>query len=311
MNMSFRRETETSGRDHPELLSRLAPLNRSAAKVNWRTPSPGWNSAVSQRRLRFSGPGAGLRHTLPLLAGIVSFWLGVPGATGAELTVFAAASLTDALREIGSNYTQRSADRILFNFGASSLLARQIQEGAPADIFFSADEAKMDALEQAGLILTETRTNLLSNSLVIVAAADSRLEIHSPADLTNAAIRRIALADPQAVPAGIYSKRFLERHKLWTAVEPRVVPMDNVRAALAAVESGNVEAGMVFRTDAAISRNVKVAFAIAPRDGPEIRYPVAVIKESKQVEAAGRFVQYLNSDAAARIFEKHGFIVLP
>jgi molybdate transport system substrate-binding protein len=252
-----------------------------------------------------------VRCALILLAGVATFGLGIARASGAELTVFAAASLTDALREIGHHYERQHADRILFNLGASSLLARQIREGAPADLFFSADQAKMDALEQAGLILKETRTNLLSNSLVIVVPADRGLEIHSPADLTNAAIRRIALADPQAVPAGVYAKTYLQQHELWTAVQARVVPTDNVRAALAAVESGNVDAGIVFKTDAAISKRVKVACEIAPRDGPDIRYPVAVIRESKQVEAARRFVRYLSSPAAAKVFEKHGFMVLP
>ncbi len=228
----------------------------------------------------------------------------------AELDVFAAASLTDALKEIGTNYEKQSADKVLFNFGASSLLARQIQEGAPADVFFSADEVKMDQLDKKDLVLNGTRKSRLSNSLVIVTSADSEIKINSPADLADAKIKRIALADPKAVPAGVYSKAWLEKENLWPAVEPKVVPTDNVRAALAAVESGNIEAGMVFKTDAAISKKVKVAYEVPVKDAPNISYPVAVMKNSKSIESAKKFVEYLDSDDAAKIFEKYGFIVL-
>src|SRR5262245_35902609 len=136
-----------------------------------------------------------------------------------EVEVFAASSLTDSLKEIAAAYQKASTNKIVFNFGASSMLARQIEEGAPADVFFSADEAKMDALEKRGLIVPETRKSLLSNTLVIVVAADSTLKIASPEDLANPSIKNIALADPKAVPAGIYSKEFLQKRNLWPAVE--------------------------------------------------------------------------------------------
>jgi molybdate transport system substrate-binding protein len=228
----------------------------------------------------------------------------------ADLLVFAAASLTDSVKEIAGDYTKQTGRKILFNFGASSTLARQIEEGAPADIFFSADEAKMDGLEKKGLILPGTRKSRLSNSLVIVVAADSSLQITSATNLADTAIKRIALADPKSVPAGIYSKAYLQKINLWTAIEPKVVPTDNVRAALAAVESGNVEAGMVYKTDAAISKHVKVACEIFAREGPKISYPMAVVKDSRQPVAAKAFLDYLNSAAAAKIFERYGFIVL-
>lgn len=229
---------------------------------------------------------------------------------GSEITVFAAASLTDVLKAAASAYEKQTGDKIVFNFAASSLLERQIEEGAPADIFFSADEAKMDALEKKGLILKETRKSRLSNSLVIVTATDSGIKINSAADLTNAKIRRIALADPKAVPAGVYAKAYLEKQNLWSAVEPKIVPTDNVRAALAAVESGNIDAGIVFKTDAAISKKVLVAYEVTAKDGPKISYPMAVTTNSKSVESAKRFLEYLNSDDAAKIFTNFGFIVL-
>ena len=172
--------------------------------------------------------------------------------SAATLHVFAAASLTDSLKEIAAAYEKQTGDKVMFNFGASSFLARQIEEGAPADIFFSADEAKMDGLEKKGLIIKETRTSRLSNSLVIVVTSDSALPIHSAKDLAGPAVKRVALADPKTVPAGIYAKQYLQCAGLWSAIKPKVVPTDNVRAALAAVESGNVEAGMVYKTDASI-----------------------------------------------------------
>ncbi len=121
---------------------------------------------------------------------------------------------------------------------------------------------------------------------------------------------RRALADPQAVPAGIYAKEYLEKLKLWTAVEPKVIPTENVRAALAAVESGNVDAGIVYKTDAAISQKVKVAFEVPVGEGPKISYPMALMKDSPQPEAARLFLKYLDSDAAAKVFEANGFVVL-
>lgn len=249
-----------------------------------------------------------IRPFLPclLLAGLV---FGAGAARAGSIVVFAAASLTDSLQEIARAYIQQSGEKVVLNFGASSSLARQIQEGAPADVFFSADQAQMDSLQKQGLIAPETRRNRLSNSLVIVVADDSKLALASAKDLTQAAVRRIALADPQTVPAGIYSRKYLEKLGLWTALAPKVVPTDNVRAALAAVESGNVEAGMVYKTDAAISKHVKIACAVPPGEGPDILYPMAQVKDSKDPAAARRFLDYLNSAEAARVFEKFGFLI--
>lgn len=225
------------------------------------------------------------------------------------VNVFAAASLSDSLKAIAADYEKQTGDRIVFNFGASSLLARQIEEGAPADVFFSADEAKMDGLEKDGLIEKGTRKSLLSNLLAIVVAADSTLPIKSAADLADARVKRLALADPKTVPAGIYARKYLEKARLWPAVQSKVVPTDNVRAALAAVESGNVEAGIVYKTDARISKKVKVACEVPASEGPTISYPRAVVKDAGHADAAGRFLKHLDSEEATRVFEKFGFIV--
>jgi molybdate transport system substrate-binding protein len=231
------------------------------------------------------------------------------GIQAAEITVFAAASLTDSLKEIAAGYEKTSGDKITFNFGASSTLARQIEEGAPADIFFSADEAKMDGLAKKQLIDLATRKSILGNSLVVVIPNDSSLQIQSAGGLTNAAVKQIALADPKAVPAGIYAKAWLTRQQLWPAIEPKVVPTENVRAALAAVESGNVEAGVVYKTDAAISRKVKVAYEVPATDAPDISYPMALVKESKQPDAAKKFMEYLSSKEAGQVFQRFGFLL--
>ena len=230
-------------------------------------------------------------------------------ASAANITVFAAASLNDSLKEIGAVYEKQSGHKVLFNLGASSLLARQIEEGAPADIFFSADESKMDGLEKKGLIVKDTRKSRLSNSLVIVTAADGSLPLRAVHDLTNAAVRRIALAETRTVPAGIYAKEYLEKVGLWNALQKKVIPTENVRAALSAVEAGNVEAGIVYKTDAGISRKVKVAVAIPASEGPAISYPVALVKDARQPEAARDFLKFLESETASRILERFGFIV--
>lgn len=245
------------------------------------------------------------RCVLALL--LVGCWM--PAAAN-QITVSAAASLADALKEIASNYEAHASDRVLCNFAASSTLARQIEEGAPVDIFLSADEAKMDALEKNGLIAIGSRRSLLANSLVVIVPNDSRLAVRSARNLTNTTISRVALADTRLVPAGIYAKEYLLKRKLWPAIEPKVVPTENVRGALAAVESGNVDAGMVYKTDAAISKRVKIACEVPRSDGPKISYPIALVKEAPQSEAARRFLKYICSDAAAKVFEKYGFIVL-
>lgn len=231
-------------------------------------------------------------------------------AFATELTVHAASSLTDAVKEITAGYEKMSGDRIQCNFGASSLLVRQIQEGVPADLFLSADELKMDSLEKAGLLAPGTRRSLLSNTLVIVVPADSTLKIHSAADLvTNGKIRKIVISQPESVPVGIYSKKFLTRLGLWDKVSAKVVPTENARASLAVVESGNVEAGFVYKTDVLISRKVKVALEIPANEGPGISYPIAILAASENPEAARKLLAYFESEPALAVFHQYGFAV--
>jgi molybdate transport system substrate-binding protein len=248
-------------------------------------------------------------HALAI-ASITFFAGGVAApARAAEVRVAAAASLTNALTELAETWKAQSGHTVSLNFGASNLLARQIAEGAPADLFFSADEQQMDRLDKAKLLLAGTRRSLLSNTLTIVVPADSRLVITGPQDLAGPAIRVLAMAEPQTVPAGIYAKQYLRTLGLWSKVIDRVVPTENVRGALAAVEAGNADAAIVYHSDAAISKKVRVAFEVPAAEGPKISYPVAVLADAEQREPAKAFLDYLASPAAAKVFRSYGFLV--
>ena len=251
-----------------------------------------------------------MMRKIKILFAVIIFALWSVSAYAAGIQVFAAASLTDALTEIGKNYEQATGDRVIFNFAASNLLARQIQEGAPADLFVSADEEKMDGLEKKNMILKDTRKSLLSNTLVIVAVKESSLSFQDPKQLADPKIKKIALAEPQTVPAGIYAKKYLKSIGIWKQVIDRVIPTENVRAALAAVEYGNVDAGIVYRTDAAISQKTKIIYEVALKDCPKISYPFAVVSRSSQQDAAKKFLEYLASENGLGVFKKFGFIIL-
>ncbi len=225
-----------------------------------------------------------------------------------EVEVFAAASLTDALKELAITYMQTSGDKIVFNFAASGTLAMQIKAGAPADIFFSADEPKMDDLAKAGQIAADTRKDLLSNSLVIVVPTDSTATLTSAAQLADPKFQKIALGQPQTVPAGVYAKAYLTQIGIWDKVASRVIPSESVRAALAAVETGNVDAGIVYKTDALHSKKVKIAYEVPVAEGPAIAYPIALVQDSKHAAAAKKFLEYLGEPSSLKTFEKYGFI---
>jgi molybdate transport system substrate-binding protein len=227
---------------------------------------------------------------------------------GAELNVFAAASLSDALKEIAKTYEPASGDKLRFNFGASGALARQIKEGAPADVIFSADELRVDQLEKAGLLLPGTRKTILANTLVLVVAADSGASVASLADLTKAEIRHVAIGEPATVPVGTYAKDYLQKLGLWQPLAAKLVPLDTVRAVLAAVEAGNADAGFVYQTDALISKKVKVAVAVLRAEGPKITYPVAVLRDAKSPEAGRALVTFLAGPEAQKVFAKFGFL---
>jgi molybdate transport system substrate-binding protein len=229
------------------------------------------------------------------------------GATP-DVRLFAASSLTDALSEIDALFeASHPGVHVVPQFGGSSDLARQILAGAPADLFFSADERQMDRVARAGLVDEASRRDLLSNQLVIIEARRSRTKLGVPADLLR--VEHVAMADPEAVPAGVYARRYLETAGLWATLAAKVVPTLDVRGALAAVASGNVEAGLVYRTDASIEPRVRVVYEIPRDEGPEILYPVAVMRQASS-ESAIAFVRFLGAAEAGRIFEKFGFVFL-
>jgi molybdate transport system substrate-binding protein len=202
--------------------------------------------------------------------------------TPERINVAAASSLQDVMREIASRYEAETHEHVALNFGGSNILARQIRAGAPADVFIAADEK-----QQVNAI--ETRP-LVANQLVVVSVAPFH-------DLRE--LQRIAIGDPHAVPAGVYAREYLEREKLWDAIEPKLIPMENVRAALAAVDNGSVDAAFVYRTDAMLAKRARVVMTI---DGLRIVDPAMLLHER------GRgFYQYLFGKDAVALFHKYGF----
>ena len=223
-------------------------------------------------------------------------------AFATEIRVFAAVSLTEPLQDIERECERATGADIVFHFGASSLLSRQIEQGAPADLFLSADEASVDRL---GKLVTR-RASVLSNSLVIIVPNDNK-SITKPAHLLRA--RRIALAEPSTVPAGIYARKWLQKIGLWKRVATNVIPTDNVRAALAAVESGNVDAAIVYKTDARIAKRSHVAYVVPRAETPGISYPFALLRDAQDRDAAARLLAYLSTKRARDVFAKHGFLL--
>jgi molybdate transport system substrate-binding protein len=227
-----------------------------------------------------------------------------------EILVAAAASLTDVLGDVGKAYQTKSTHKILLTLGPSNVLARQIDQGAPVDIFFSADTAQLDFLDKNHRLEPGSRKNLLSNQLVIVVPARSNISIATAKDLLKTEVGKIALADPAAVPVGVYARKYLTDEGLWDKVQSKIVPMLDVRATLASVESANAEAGFVYKTDAAISNKVKIVYQVPLDKGPKIVYPVAIVRDSKKKDAARDFMNYLLSPGGKATFKKFGFVIL-
>jgi len=224
------------------------------------------------------------------------------------VVVLAAASTTNALDEIKADFAGQSDAEVRISYAASSALAQQIVRGAEADIFLSADVKWADHVE--GKAAVAKRRNLLGNRLVIIVAADSDIGVETPEDLRSAEVQHLALADPEAVPAGRYAKQALTKLGLWDDVKGKVASAEDVRHALTYVETGAAEAGIVYATDAAISKKVKVVFSI-PADLTEpVRYPLLLLKPPAENPAAAAFYDYLGSPEAQRVFEKYGFTVL-
>lgn len=226
-----------------------------------------------------------------------------------SLLVSAAASMKDALTEIKPIYEQSKSNvNIRYNFGASGALQQQIEQGAPSDIFVSAAKKQMDALEQKNLLLPGSRTNIASNRLVLIVPKNTT-NLNSFFDLTDGKIKRIAVGEPRSVPAGQYADQVLKKLGIFDQVKSKLVLANNVRQVLAAVESGNADAGLVYATDAKISNQVKVVVAADERYHSAIIYPMAVLKRSKNIPVAQEFAKFLSSSQAKAVLKKYGFIV--
>lgn len=224
--------------------------------------------------------------------------------------VSAAISLSDALVEIERAYAAAGGSPVRFNFAGSNVLARQIANGAPADLFISADIAQMEYAERSGAIQPGSAIHLLTNTLAVVTPP-GRASIRSVHDLAGPSVRRIAFGDPAAVPAGFYAKQYLQRAGMWERLQPKLLPLSNVRAALAAAENGGADAAIVYLSDAAASTRSVLAFSVPVADAPPIVYPAAVVKASRNRAGAERFLAFLRGPEARQIFERFKFSPYP
>ena len=251
----------------------------------------------------------GARSSL-VLAFYVAF--ASPIAAAADVTVFAAASLKEALDEQARTFEASTGNKVVASYGGSNALAKQIEAGAPADLFISADLDWMDYVDQRHLLAPNARFNLLRNTLVLIAPASSSSTLKIAPNFGLAAAlgtEKLAMANPDSVPAGKYGKRALEALGVWTSVDKQVARAETVRAALVLVARGEAPFGIVYKTDAVADKGVKVVDTFPPNSHPPIIYPAALTKDTKSADAKP-FLDYLKSINARPAFEKHGFSVL-
>jgi molybdate transport system substrate-binding protein len=233
---------------------------------------------------------------------------GVSAQDGREILVSAAISLKNSFEEIGALYEKQTGVQARFNFGASGLLQQQIEAGAPVDIFASASKKQMDDLQAHGLVLAKTRRDFAANSLVLIVPADSKLRIHDFSGLSHAAISRLAIGNPKTVPAGQYSEEALKNLKLWNRLQSRIILAENVRQVMDYVVRGEVDAGLVYSSDTPIVQGKISIAAQAPKGSHSaIVYPIAVMRDSANSQAARRFIDLALSPAGQAILKKHGF----
>jgi molybdate transport system substrate-binding protein len=223
------------------------------------------------------------------------------------LHVAAAVSLTESLTAAVRQWERETGEPVALNFAASNVLARQIEEGAPTALFVSADTQQMERLVVRHLVKAGEVVPLLTNQLVVITPSDRPLHAPPPGGLADPSVTRIALGDPAAVPAGVYARQWLERIDLWPLVSARVVPTGSVRAALAAVEAGNADAAIVYRTDAVGRERVRIAYEVDPAHGPRVVYPAAVVTANAQSARAKALLTWLQAADARRVFVEAGF----
>ena len=238
---------------------------------------------------------------------------GVAAARAQELTFSVAISMKDATEELGRRFTQsRPGVTLRYNFGASGDLQKQIEAGAPVDLFISAAQRQMDELEKKGLIATGTRRTFARNVLTAIKPADSKVDITKPADLLEPRVTRIVVGNPKTVPVGQYTEESLRALGLWDKIQRKIVFSENVRQALDYVARGEVDAGFVYTTDAAIrGREVKEAFRPAEDTYRPVTYPAAVVKDAKNAALATAFIELLVSAEGQQVLARLGFLPPP
>ncbi|CAM4441449.1 molybdate transport system substrate-binding protein [Paenibacillus endophyticus] len=231
-------------------------------------------------------------------------------AESVELIISAAASMKDALTEIQKRYEANHPNiKLNFNFGASGALQQQIEQGAPADLFFSAAVKNMIALVDKQLIDSTKQINLLNNELVVVVPADAAATIENVNGLSQANVKTVAIGIPESVPAGNYAKEALTKANLWDSLQPKAVQGKDVRQVLQYVETGNADAGFVYKTDALTSDKVKIAFSVDKETYPTIQYPMGIVKATKHSQEAEQLYLYLQTQEALDVFATFGFTV--
>lgn len=233
-----------------------------------------------------------------------------PTDEAVEVNISAAASLTDALTEIQTEYAKESNAILQFNFAASGALQKQIEEGAPCDLFISASKAHMDALEEKNLIISDTRKDMLGNALTLIASKEKANKITVANAFTSAEVASISIGTPDSVPAGKYAQQAFEGLGVWDEIQPKLVFAKDVRQVLEYVDTGNVDCGLVYKSDAFLLKTGKIIGDMPEDSHDPIVYPSALIKDSAQPEAAAAFYEFLQSDYAKGVFEKYGFIIL-
>lgn len=262
-------------------------------------------SLILGRFGRVNRVGVSVLFCLALLAAMLI----PPAVSGAEITVSAASSLTNAFREIGQVFeAQHKGTRIFFNFGASGDLLRQIESGAPVDVFASAAPREIDQLDSKGIILSGTKRIFARNTLLLIAPARYPGSVHSFEDLKRAEVKRIAIGNPSSVPAGMYAEEALKYYGVWDDTKEKLVFGESVRQVLDYVARGEVDAGLVFSTDARLRAKELVIVAETSEDSHRlISYPTGVVKGSKNLDMAKAFVQFVCGSEAQKILKAYGF----